>query len=42
MAAGSQLENGICALLVIAAIMISRIDALDKGVSHMFVMFQWP
>ena len=42
MAAGSHLEKGIWALLVMAAIMISKIVALDDGVNHIFVIFQWP
>lgn len=41
-AAGSHLENGICALLVIAATTIKKIVALDKECSHILKMFQWP
>lgn len=41
MAAGSHLENGIWALLVIAANMIVRIRYVLSGEDHINVMFQW-
>jgi hypothetical protein len=40
MAAGSQLENGIWALLVIAAIAINMICTKDMFVSHMSMINQ--
>lgn len=41
-AAGSHLENGICALLVIAATMIVKICGQRCGDSHICIMFQCP
>lgn len=42
MAAGSHLENGICALLVIAAIVIAQICINLIFDSHMFMIYQCP
>jgi len=42
MAAGNHLENGICALLVIAATIIIMIWIDDEYDDHMFVIIQCP
>lgn len=42
MAAGSQLEKGIWALFVIAATIIRRTVAWEKGEVHILVIFQCP
>lgn len=41
MAAGSHLENGIWALLVIAAIRIEIIIKFDIFLDHILVIIQW-
>jgi len=41
-AAGSQLENGIWALLVIPAIIMVSVMAWENELDHMFVMVQCP
>lgn len=41
-AAGSQLENGICALFVIAATIIAADCQLNDCDSHMWIMFHCP
>jgi hypothetical protein len=41
-AAGSQAENGIWALLVIPAINRQAAVIKDRGVSHINKIFQWP
>jgi hypothetical protein len=40
MAAGSHLENGICALFVIAATIIAITWRVDMGVLHIFTIYQ--
>lgn len=42
MAAGSQLENGIWALLVIAAVIIHKICIEEVEVGHISIISQWP
>ena len=42
MAAGSQLENGICALFVMAAKVIHKICKVVIDDSHIFMISQWP
>ena len=41
-AAGSHLENGICALFVIPATIIDMAMIFEEGESHILIMFQWP
>lgn len=40
-AAGSQLENGICALFVIAAVKVVKIRIFINGWFHILVISQW-
>lgn len=42
MAAGSQLENGSCALFVMAATMMAIDRSEFIGVSHIEMIDQWP
>jgi hypothetical protein len=42
MAAGSHLENGICALLVMPAMVIAVTWKAEKLDCHIWRMFQWP
>jgi len=42
MAAGSHLENGTCALFVMAAMVINKVISCENGVDHMLVIFQCP
>ena len=41
-AAGSQLEKGICALLVIAATIMAQAIAEAMGLCQKYRIFQWP
>jgi hypothetical protein len=41
-AAGSHLENGICALFVIAATVMQKICMTDILESHIFMIYQCP
>lgn len=42
MAAGSQLENGIWALLVMPAIIMVKVIIWVNEFDHIFVIVQWP
>jgi hypothetical protein len=42
MAAGSQLENGICALFVIAAQVINITWGISHDVGYILMINQWP